>query len=338
MKRAIHSQHVPAAAPRRGSLRALLGPALLVLSGAVAADLDVGTIADVDFGTWSPGAGDAVTSVDFCVLSDVRGQGGGGRGGGGGGGGGNQGAGLRAWAAALFDRSGASSGGQFRIGSTSGPTAVAVQVEFIDLLGGANETLAPSLFTAQDKTGARQNCPDGLNARLQIRIPRAELERAQAGTFEGRFEFEADNGQTARQPFTLRVRVPDLVRLSSLNDIALGMYPGAGDMVGADALCVYRNDAGGRYTIEASGQGAGQGFVLGQGVDELAFEVDYDDGSGFAALAPGVQRNAGNASTTSADCGGGSSASVRVRVLETALMNATDGAWAGTLTLQVAPI
>jgi hypothetical protein len=136
----------------------------------------------------------------------------------------------------------------------------------------------------------------------------------------------------------VRIEGPDLVRVSDLDDIDLGIFPGTGDLVGEDRICVYRNDPSTRYEVEAYGQGAASAFVLEQGTGSLPFEVEYDDGGGYAPVSAGRSMRASGADTASTACGGMDNAGVRVRVRESDLLTADAGSYAGTLTLTVAPI
>lgn len=293
------------------------------LAPQAAATVVIDNLRNMDLGTWSPGSGNAVASQDFCVQSDFT---------------------FFIfdipldWAARLDDRSGASTGMQFRIANRSGTDTLAVNVRLVDLRTGVSQMLMPGVQTPATQTGDTARCPRGLNGRLEVSIDAAELAAARAGRFEGTFEFRATRSGSDSDTFRIRVDVPDLVRVSGLDDIALGRYPGAGDLVGADALCVYRNDPSSRYEIEAGGQGAGQAFELRQGAAVLPFEVDYDDGSGFARLEAGRALRASGADTRSPSCGGLGTGNVRVRVREADLATADAGSYAGTLTLTVAPI
>lgn len=317
---------------RRGVATACLLLMAWLSTGAHAA-VAVTPVADYDFGTWSPGSGTQTASRDFCAVSVV----------------GNrltannpnQ---LRPWGATLQDDSGASSANVFRIEHVAGGSFIELEVRLRDLRSGAEESLAPGVGTATDKTGDELHCPGGgPNGRLSVRVLGSGLAAVRAGSYEGQFTLEINGGSNGRDTdattFAIRIDVPDLVRISNLNDIALGFYPGSGEMVGSDALCVYRNDPAGAYTVEASGQGSGNAFVLAQNGVELPFAVDYSDGNGWRALsAGGAPLAAGNAHSGSIDCGGGSNASVRVRITESVLANAEPGSYAGRLTLTVAPI
>ncbi len=318
----------------RGLLRVglLLAGLLPMLSQAGVA---VTPLSDFDFGHWSPGAGQITASRDFCAVSVV----------------GNrltanntnQ---LRPFGVTLEDLDAAAKGSIFRLAHADGGHFLSLELRLGDLRSGVEEALMPNSVTATDKTGDELGCPrGGPNGRLIVRLLGSDLTGARAGVYEGQFSLSINGGSngsnTAATTFRIRVEIPDLVRISSLNDIELGFFPGSGDLSGSDALCVYRNDPAGAYLVEASGQGAGNAFVVVQNGMKLPFAVDYSDGSGDGwrpLTAGGVPVAAGNANATATDCGGATNASVRVRIEESVLTSAEPGSYAGRLTLTVAPI
>ncbi|MEE4298418.1 MAG: hypothetical protein V2J24_03155 [Pseudomonadales bacterium] len=314
---------------RGGVIRRIARSAVLLLavvSTNVSASLLIENIPDIDLGTWTPGMGPVSVTQDFCVESNFL---------------------FFAavdWAGRLTDLSGASTAGQFRLGNASGTSAVGFTARLVDLVTNASEELQPGVLTPMDQTGAFRNCPNGINARLEFSFEARDLEGAGAGAYEGDFEFYAFGQNNFPRPqdgtdtFRLRIRVPELVQVSDLDDIALGAYGGFGDLSGTDSVCVYRNDAAAAYEVQAHGQGAGNAFVLEQGASSVPFEVEFDDGTGYAPLSAGEARAAGGADSASTSCGGAANAALRVTVRETDLASADAGAYAGTLTLTVAPL
>mgnify|MGYP005840517281 CR=1 FL=1 len=306
---------------RRG-LRACAWLLLMMAGIQVQAAVRIDNLRTMDLGTWSPGLGNAVATQDFCVQSDFFGF-------------------LPLdWAARVDDLDGASTASEYRIRPNGGGDPLPMTVRLIDLRTGAGETLVPGVLSAMDKTGDTRDCPRGLNGRLEVRVDAADLASAPAGRFDGRFELFATGVGFGSDTsgFRVRIEVPDLVRVSDLDDIDLGTYAGAGDLVGEDRICVYRNDPSTRYEVEAQGQGAGSAFVLGQGTASLPFEVEYDDGGGYAPVSAGRAMRASGADSDSTACSGMDNAGVRVRVRESDLLTADAGSYAGTLTLTVAPI
>jgi len=320
----------------RGLARALLRVGLLLaglLPMLVQAGVAVTPLADFDFGYWSPGAGQWVASRDFCAVSVVGDRLTANNA--------NQ---LRPYGATVEDLDAAANGSTFRLAHVDGGHFLSIELRLRDLRSGVEEALAPNIGTATDKTGAERGCPSGgSNGRLIVRLLGSDLAATRAGIYEGRFSLAINggsNGSTSdATTFRIRLDIPDLVRISSLGDIALGIFPGSGDLLGSDALCVYRNDPSGAYLVEASGQGAGEAFVVAEDGVELPFVVDYSDGSGWRALSAGGSPMAvGNADAAATDCTGASNASVRVRIDESVLASAEPGSYAGRLTLTVAPI
>lgn len=109
-------------------------------------------------------------------------------------------------------------------------------------------------------------------------------------------------------------------------------------MSGSDNVCVFSTTRA--YRITASGNGTGGAFTLASGANTIPYTVEWDDVSGATT---GTQLTSGTAltgQTTSAittNCGGGTNATVIVRVSSTDLSGAPVGAYTGTLTLVVTP-
>lgn len=148
-------------------------------------------------------------------------------------------------------------------------------------------------------------------------------------------------GATSSGSVDISVSIPQLTRISALNDIALGAWSGVGAMSGSDSLCVWTTTGG--YNITASGDGAGGAFTLDDGGGTtLPYTVEWADTAGAGsgtALTSGNALAGQTAAATSTTCNSGASldATVLVDIAEAALSSVTDGAYTGTLTLVVAP-
>jgi hypothetical protein len=131
------------------------------------------------------------------------------------------------------------------------------------------------------------------------------------------------------------------VWISGLSDLQLGTWSGFGDVEGAVDHCVLGPE-GGRYAVEGTGIGSGGAFVLQNGPGTLPFQVDYDDGSGWSQLDPGVpltgQRGAPNQNQFQRCLNGQQPPQrVRVRILAQDLSAAVAGSYGGSLTLLITP-
>ena len=144
-------------------------------------------------------------------------------------------------------------------------------------------------------------------------------------------------GATSTGDLNINATVPDLILISALSDINLGTFTGTADLTGAATPCVYRNGAG-TYQITISGDGAASAFTLTDGSNTVPYSVTYNDGGGATAVATTVVLTTqNNADTTSTTCGGGSNATVDVTVATADLAAMPASAYAGTMTLVVAP-
>jgi hypothetical protein len=130
------------------------------------------------------------------------------------------------------------------------------------------------------------------------------------------------------------------VIITGLADIPLGRWNGQSDLQGEDSHCVLA-PRGGKFNIEATGDGPGNTFVLHNGAFTLPYQVSYDDGSGWNRMTAGVpltgQRGQPNQNQLERCLSGRRSPErVRVRVLARDLGAAIAGGYSGRLTLLVA--
>ena len=208
------------------------------------------------------------------------------------------------------------------------------------VLGGSSEPLTPGVFTAKDKPGAT-TCPAADNAQIGVNLSLADLSTAFAGDYQGTFTITIRGNSGAQQAtaqFTVSITIPDMIRISGLTDIDLGLFDGTNDLNGLSAACVYRNSGVDTYTLVATGGSSGT-FEVSNGVDAIPFQVAYDNGSGVPSpLIHASPANQNNADTTDPDCGAAPGASVRVTALASDMTGSSSGAYTGILTLLVAPL
>jgi hypothetical protein len=131
------------------------------------------------------------------------------------------------------------------------------------------------------------------------------------------------------------------VRIGGLSDLPLGTWNGSSDMAGEDSHCVLAPH-GGRFSIQATGDGPGNAFTLQNGTVQLPYRVAYNDGSGWRPMISGHplagQRGEPNPNQLERCLAGRRTPErVRVRVLAQDLGAAVAGGYSGRLTLLVAP-
>jgi hypothetical protein len=132
---------------------------------------------------------------------------------------------------------------------------------------------------------------------------------------------------------------PD-VQIAGLTDLNLGVWVGAGDMTGDIGHCVHNSDSPGKYSIEASGDGAGGAFALVNGASSIPMQVSYSDGGGFTTLTANTPLGGqkGLNSTKFSQClAGKGQFFIRILILGTDLAPADGGTYVGTLNLTVVP-
>jgi len=154
----------------------------------------------------------------------------------------------------------------------------------------------------------------------------------------------ADQGAidaTSEGNLEVTLELPELVRISDLQDIDLGTFAGAA-LDGTDDVCVWSTTRA--YSITATGDGGGGAFTLtgNTGGDFLAYTVEWAESAGQTsgtALTSGTSLDNRTTTATSTDCNGGNdnNATVIVAVAEDDLAAVTADSYSGTLTLLVAP-
>ncbi|MEI5688547.1 hypothetical protein [Sphingomonas kyungheensis] len=132
------------------------------------------------------------------------------------------------------------------------------------------------------------------------------------------------------------------VQITRLGDYAFGLVGVDQDISSSRSLCVSAANLTGRYSVTASGSGAGQAFTLAGAGAPLPFEAQWSGSAGQTsgtALVPGVALT-GQTTTLlglNLSCAlGNDSASLTIVLRATALGRATAGAYSGTLTLLIA--
>lgn len=146
-------------------------------------------------------------------------------------------------------------------------------------------------------------------------------------------------GATSTGTSVVTLTVPDLIKISNLNDITM-TYNGTDAYTGTDDVCVYRNVTG-AYGVTAqsandpNGDGTTGQFVLadGGGTSTIEYSVDW----GATTLTEDtLESGFTNADTTQVECGGTGNITVNVNATDAQVGAATaTGAHTDTLSLMV---
>jgi hypothetical protein len=159
---------------------------------------------------------------------------------------------------------------------------------------------------------------------------------AQAATVDGTV------GATSTGTTDVSVTIPDRVRVSRLDGIALGTYGGSGDMSGVDDLCVFRNGSGSyKIQLDSANPGGANEFQMKNGTNFITYTVKFDDdadASDQLAVTSGTEISGLTGHSTSASCGAADNGQLRIDVLEVDLLAAPPAAYLDTVTLLVTPI
>ena len=156
--------------------------------------------------------------------------------------------------------------------------------------------------------------------------------------------FAASNGSVGASSTgtsTVTAFVGSLVRVTAVDDLALGTWTGTGALETTDSVCIWTTTGG--YNVTATGSGVGGGFSLSNGASgTLDYAVKWDDAptsSTLAAMTSGTALTGQVSGANTTDCNAGSSltATVGVEITETDLTAADSGSYTGVLTLLIAP-
>jgi hypothetical protein len=157
--------------------------------------------------------------------------------------------------------------------------------------------------------------------------------------------FAATNGSvgaTSSGSATVTAFVGALVRVTAVDDLALGTWTGVGSLATADNVCIWTTTGG--YNVTASGDGGGgSDFALSNGASgSLAYTVKWDDtasSSTLTTMTTGTALTGQVSGANSTDCNAGAnlSATVAVEIAEADLTAADSGSYSGVLTLVIAP-
>ena len=145
-------------------------------------------------------------------------------------------------------------------------------------------------------------------------------------------------GPTSEGDLNIALTILDEVRISGLSDIDLGSFAGA-DLSGSSTACVFRSGTG-NYEITATGDGNGDSFELTDGTNDVVYSVTYDDGNGAEDMTSGTVlpgQTGGDPASDICDNTGGSNGTIAVSVAADDMAVLPAGAYAGILTLTVAP-
>lgn len=130
------------------------------------------------------------------------------------------------------------------------------------------------------------------------------------------------------------------VQITRLSDVTFGALPMDGsDQIKSQSVCAYSGLFGGRYSVSATGSGAGNAFTLANGAATLPYEVQW---SGSAGQTSGAALTVGGTlpgQTMLLSCSALNpvNASLIVLVRGAAILQARAGDYSGTLTILLSP-
>jgi hypothetical protein len=131
------------------------------------------------------------------------------------------------------------------------------------------------------------------------------------------------------------------VRITNMNDIALGSWNGSSSPTGNDAVCVYKSTANGSYTVTGTDNStitAAQ-FRLENAAHtvEIPYTINWSSTSspGAGLMTDGTGFGATGANKTSQTCAGGRDANFKIDVTAASLNNKPAGSYTATVSFLV---
>jgi hypothetical protein len=129
--------------------------------------------------------------------------------------------------------------------------------------------------------------------------------------------------------------------ISGLSDVNFGQVSNfQTDLRQAQSVCVAANSNNLRYSVQASGSGAGGGFALSNGAYELPFSVEWSPSPGQnsgIALSASSPLTAQTTNERGPRCKDGPTASLVVVLRASETSRAQQGSYSGALTLLISP-
>jgi hypothetical protein len=129
------------------------------------------------------------------------------------------------------------------------------------------------------------------------------------------------------------------VQITRLSDVSFGTIANVGvDQIQSQSVCAFSGLLGGRYSLTATGSGAGGAFTLSNGGSVLPYEVQWSGTSGQSSGTNLVSGTALTGQTMLLSCPllQVTNSSLIVILRGTALSVATAGNYGGTLTIMLA--
>ena len=223
-----------------------------------------------------------------------------------------------------------------------------IQVSFghRDIMEGtALETLSDDAYDSHAHNDQPNGCKQGKNSELQMTIPDSELSKARAGRFYGSYRATAIGGDTGtwtkEKAFSFTIDVSQSVRVSALDNIALGTWAGTGNVIGTESFCIYSNNSSAAYNISISSpqQDAGGLFRIANAgqTQFIGYDLTFADSVGGPGTAVTGNSISGNGNNSAPMCAGDVNAELAVNLPEGNLQPAQSDSYSDTITLLIAP-
>jgi spore coat protein U-like protein len=143
-------------------------------------------------------------------------------------------------------------------------------------------------------------------------------------------------GSTSTGSVVINATIPNLVKLSKLNNIPLGTFTGTA-LAGSTTACVFSNTGNYGVTATSTNPGTGNTFRMTDGTNFIPYTISWNDGGGADVLASSVALTTQSGTSTDVDCSGGTNTTVSVALSAAQIGAAPAGNFTDTVTIVVVP-
>jgi len=231
--------------------------------------------------------------------------------------------------------------------ANTGNSRIEVIIKHRDLFDTSGfEQLQPDTYDTHAHDGQFKNCASmGAKSELDISILSTELSQVVTGSYSGSFRLTGLGGTSGTREidsdFSITITVNgSLVRITSVDNIALGTYAQSGNVIANERFCVYSQTGNYALTVSSTNQDNSGNFNLLNTVSStlLPYSLSFiDSGSGQGTSAVSNLALSGSGDSSSETCGGTNNATLTLTIDEQGLQASETGSYSDTINLTIAP-
>jgi hypothetical protein len=205
--------------------------------------------------------------------------------------------------------------------------------------------LVPDAYDTHQHSARYKNCPlTGDNSKIEISILNTELSQAAAGDYQGFLKVEIQAGASGnkkkRKDFDMVLtKTSSLVRITSVDNFALGNYGFTGNITDTERFCVHSQTGDYSLTVSSTNQDSNGNFYLSNATStQLPYTLMFiDSGVGQGDTNVLNLPLSGQGDSTSETCSGADNATLTLTIDEQGLQASETGSYSDTINLTIAP-